>query len=140
MKIQTASAGLSLGRELEEQSAKFYEDLAARFPESKEAFLTYAKENRKNNANIERAYFGMISDALEGCYAFNMESDSYALKAELAKGASQAQALAAAREVEKVLIKFYNDAAEQSKCLMAELPRLFSLISRKKTERLAKLV
>lgn len=140
MKIQTASAGLSLGRELEEQSARFYEDLAARFPESKEAFLTYARENRKNNAQIEQAYFGMISDALEGCYAFNMDSDAYALKTELDSGASQAQALAAAREVEKVIIKFYNDAAEQSKGLMAELPRLFSLVSRKKTERLAKLV
>ena len=139
MKIQTTSAALSLGRELEETSAKFYEDLAAQYPQGKDAFLAYAKENRKNIAQVERAYFGMISDALEGCYAFNMESESYAIKTDLAKGAGYAQALAAARELEKVIIKFYNDAAEQSQSLMAEMPRLFSLISRKKNERLAKL-
>jgi hypothetical protein len=140
MQIQTTSAALSLGRELEETSAKFYDDLAAKYPEGKDTFLVYAKENRKNIAQVERAYYGMISDALEGCYAFNMESASYAIKTELAKGASYAQALAAARELEKVIIKFYNDAAVQCEGLMAELPRLFSLISRKKSERLAKLV
>jgi rubrerythrin len=140
MKIQTTSAALSLGRELEETSAKFYEDLAAKFPQGKDAFLVYAKENRKNVAQVERAYFGMISDALEGCYAFDMESDGYPIETDLAKGASYAQALAAAREVEKVIIKFYNDAAVQCEGLMAEMPRLFVLIGRKKSERLAKLV
>jgi rubrerythrin len=139
MKIQTASATISLARELEESSAKFYEALAERFPEGKDAFLTYARENRKNIVNTERAYYGVISDALEGNYAFNLDSDSYVIKTELAPGAGYGQALAAARELEKIIIKFYNNAVEQSKSLMADVPRAFGLISRKKQERLAKL-
>jgi len=41
--------------------------------------------------------------------------------------------------MEQQIIKFYNDAAEQSRPLMADVPRVFSLIARKRASRLLKL-
>ena len=32
--------------------------------------ISFAKENKKNIANIERVYYGVITDAIEGSYAF----------------------------------------------------------------------
>ena len=66
MKLQTASAVISLSKELETASAGFYEALAEKFAEGKESFLTYAKENRKYIVQTERSYYSVISDALEG--------------------------------------------------------------------------
>ena len=80
MEINTASAAISLAKKLEEDSAKFYEDLSQRYPKGKDAFLSFVTENRKNVVQIERAYYGVITDALEGCFAFNMNPDEYTLK------------------------------------------------------------
>ena len=73
MKLCTASETLSFIRELEEKAAGFYEDLARRFPENGEDFLSFAKENRKYNKQIQMAYQSVITEANEGCYAFNLE-------------------------------------------------------------------
>jgi len=56
MEINTASAAISLAKKLEEDSAKFYEDLSQRYPKGKDAFLSFVTENRKNVIQIERAY------------------------------------------------------------------------------------
>jgi len=135
MEINTASATISFARKLEEDSAKFYEDLSQRYPKSKDTFLSFVKENRKNVVQIERAYYGVISDALEGCFAFNLNPDEYTLNTERAKAASFSEALDQAVEIEERIIKFYSDAAEQSKSLMADVPRAFTLVAMKRESR-----
>lgn len=139
MEINTASATISFAKKLEEDSAKFYEDLSQRYAKDEDVLLSFAKENRKNIVQVERAYYGVITDAIEGCYAFNINPDDYAFKTELAEGASYSDALGKAVEMEEKIIKFYSDAAEQSKSLMADVPRAFMLIARKRGERQAKL-
>jgi len=139
MEINTASATISFAKKLEGDSSKFYEDLFQRYPKSKDTFLSFAKENRKNVVQIERAYYGVISDALEGCFAFNMDTDEYQLDTELSKGTSLSEALDKAVEIEEKMIKFYSDAAKQSKSLMADVPRAFTLIARKREGRASKL-
>ena len=42
MKLQTASSVISLAKELENKTAKFYEDLAERYAEGKDSFLAFA--------------------------------------------------------------------------------------------------
>ena len=42
-------------------------------------------------------------------------------------------------EVEEKIIKFYSDAAEQSKPLMADIPRVFTRIAEKRNARVTKL-
>ena len=137
--INTCSAAISLARELEKGSAEFYKDLAERTADNKDLFLSFAEENEKHLKQIERAYYGVITDALEGCFAFNINPEEYSFETELAEKASHAEALDKAIEIEEKIIKFYSDAAEQSKSLMADVPRAFKMVAKKKANRQSRL-
>lgn len=139
MKLQTTSAVISFAKQLEDESAKFYEELSQKYAEGKEGFLSFAKENRKNIVQTERTYFGVISDAIEGCFAFDVDPDKYTVEMVLDKNASYSDALGKAIEIEEKIGQFYSDAAEQSKSLMADIPRIFVRIAKKRGERIAKL-
>ena len=139
MNLHTASETISFARKLEEESAKFYQDLALRYAQDKDAFLSFAQENGKNVVQIERAYYGVITDAIEGCFAFDIEPDEYTFKTELAENASYSDAVGMAIEMEEKIIKFYSDAAEQSKSLMADVPRNFVIVAKKRNSRIPKL-
>ena len=135
MIINTCSGAMSFAKELENESAKFYQNLSERFTKDKDVFLSFAKENGEYITQIERAYYGVISDALEGCFAFNINPEEYVIKTELAEKASYAEALGRALEIEEKIIKFYSDAAEQSKSLMADVPRAFKIVAKKRSNR-----
>ena len=139
MELNTASEVISFARRLEEDGVKLYEDLSQRYVESRETWLSFAKENRKNVVQIERAYYGVITDAIEGCFAFKINPDEYTLKTELAENASYSDVLNEAINMEEKIIKFYSDAAEQSKSLLADVPRIFAIVAKKRGERRAKL-
>ena len=140
MILQTASEGISLAKKLETDSAQFYEALAQRYSQNAETFKAIAKENKKYISQIETAYYGVITDAIEGCYAFHLDPDNYDINVETSSVSSCKNALAQAVKVEETIIKFYSDAAEQSKSLMADVPRTFSLIAKKRGERLTRLI
>jgi len=139
MILNTASATVSFAKKLEDESATFYEDLARRYAKDEDSFLSFAKENKKNVTQIQRTYYGVITDAIEGCFAFNIDSEAYVIETTLAGNASYSDALDKAIKLEEKIGKFYLDAAEQSKPLMADLPRLFVLIAKKRDSRIAKL-
>jgi rubrerythrin len=135
MKLNTASELISFTKKLEEDSAEFYKVLSQKFVQDKDVFLSFAKENEKNIVQVERAYYGVITDAIEGCFAFNIDPAEYSLKTELAEKDSYSKALNNAIEIEKKIIKFYSDAAEQSKSYMADVPRAFKMIAKKRANR-----
>ena len=135
MELNTASSVISFARELEETSARFYEGLAGQYPTSEEVFTGYAKENRKFIKQFETAYYGVITDAIEGCYAFNIDPDKYQLNTELTAGVAVVEAAGKALEIEDSLVRFYTDAAAQSKSLMADVPLAFTLIAKKRSGR-----
>jgi rubrerythrin len=140
MELNTASETVSFARELETESAKFYENLAQKYAQGKEIFLSFAKENNKNIVQTERAYFGVISDALEGCFSFKgIDTDNYSIETTLSEGRSYADALNMAVALEEKIVKFYLDAAEVSKSLMADVPQAFERIAKKRNERILKL-
>jgi len=139
MNLRTASETLSFIRELEEKAAKFYEDLAGRFPENETDFLAFAKENRKYNKQIQMAYQSVITDAIEGCYAFDLESDNYTFETDLPDNASLAEAAAKALAIEGKILDCYTVGAEQSGSLLADVPRNFKIVLRKRNNRLEKL-
>jgi hypothetical protein len=139
MTLNTCSEGISYARELEEAGASFYERLAGLFPADGESFTAYAAGNKKNVSNVERAYFGVITDALEGCYAFNLEPEDYVIDVDLPDGLTRADALQKAIAMEETMVRFYTVAAEQSKGLMADVPRAFTLVARKRGERIDEL-
>jgi len=139
MTIQTASEGISFARELETKSADFYEQLAGKFPAQAETFRSYAAANKKHVTNIERAYYGVITDAIEGCYAFKLEPEQYPLDWELGEVPELSSVLAKALQNEETIVRFYKEAAEQSKGTMADVPRAFLLVARKHEERIEEL-
>ena len=139
MRIHTASEAISLARKLEEESAGFYESLSMKYAQDAETFLAFAKENRKYVVQVERAYREVITDAIEGGYAFNLESDEYELETALTDSGSFSDALQRAIEIERKLVGFYSGAAEQAETLMADVPRAFKMVARKRSSRLSKL-
>ena len=139
MGISTCSEAISLSRELENESAKFYQELSKKYEQDKDLFLTFSKENAKYVTQIERAYYGVITDMIEGCFAFNLNPEDYQVKAAPSKDASYSDALKEALAMEEKILKFYGIAAEQSKHLMADVPRNFTLVAKKRNERIPKL-
>jgi len=139
MVINTCSGAISFARELENESVRFYQNLAERFTKDKDLFLSFAKENEGYITQIERAYYGVITDAIEGCFAFNLNPEEYALKTNLEENESYSELLKKATEIEERIVKFYSDAAEQSKSLMADVPRAFKMVVKKRDGRISKL-
>lgn len=139
MKLHTTSETVSFVKELEEKSAKFYEDLAQRYSKHEDVLLSYAKENNKYFSQIQRAYYSVITDAIEGGYAFDLEVDDHTLDTELPEEASYSDALDKAVEIEEKMIRFYTVAAEQSMSLMADVPRNFKIVARKRQKRIQQL-
>jgi hypothetical protein len=133
--ISTCSEAISLSRNLEKGSAELYKILAERIAEKRDLFLSYAEENEKYIKLIERAYYGVISDALEGCFAFSLNPEEYSMETGLAGDATFAEAIQRALKIEEKIIEFYNVAAEQSKSLMADVPRAFMLVVKKRNKR-----
>jgi rubrerythrin len=139
MSINTCSGAISLSKEIENQAAKFYQELSQRFEKDKDLFIAFATENGKFVKQIERAYYGVITDAIEGCFAFNLNPEEYQLNTTLPAKMSYSEAVGAALNVEEKILNFYHVAAEQSKNLMADVPRSFTLVAKKRSERIPKL-
>ena len=133
--INTCSEAISLARKLEKDSAEFYKSLAERKADNRDLFLSFAEENEKYIKQIERAYYGVISDALEGGFAFSLDPEKYSLETELSGDATFAEAIQCAMKIEEKIVEFYNVAAEQSKSLMADIPRAFKLVVKKRNKR-----
>jgi len=139
MSISTCSGAISFSRELETESAGFYEELAKKFEKEADLFLGFAKENKKFITQVERAYYGVITDALEGCFAFDLGTEQFEIKALLSGPADYAGSLASALKIEEKIVEYYRVAAEQSKHLMADVPRSFTLVAKKRSERIARI-
>ena len=139
MRLNTTSEAISFLRELETKSAAFYDSMAKAHNAEEALFLGFAKENRKNITNIERTYFGVITDALEGCFAFDIDRSEYEIPDSTAKG-SYVEDLAATLEMEERITRFYVDAAAQSKSLMADVPRVMERVAKSRIDRQKRLV
>jgi hypothetical protein len=134
MRLNTMAAVMSFVSRLEGDSASFYEGCAERYPDLKDTFLSWSKENRKFEKNVKRTYFGVITDTIESNYAFEgLETDDYAFETTVPENAGKA--IEKAREMEARIRAFYVKAAELSEGLMADIPRLFKQIARKREDR-----
>jgi len=139
MQLNTSASVISFAKQLEADSAGFYEKMAERYPKAAEILLAFSKENSKYTTMIQRAYYGVITDAIEGCFAFSVETGKYAFEREPAKGLGYTDALNQAIDMEQKLMSFYTDAAEQSEAFMADVPRTFLIVAKKRKDRRDKL-
>ncbi len=136
MKVDTASQVISFAGELEEKAAHFYQDLAGRYQEHKEIFLSMVGESYKNKLNVQRVYQETISDALEAAFCFQgLDTDDYSIEIGLSPNESLAEILERALDIEEKAGKFYSDAAQKSKGLLADIPRVLERIAKKREDR-----
>ena len=135
MLLTTMAGVMEFVARLETESAAFYREAAARFPELEAEFSAWAKENVRAEKQIRQTYYGVITDTLESNYCFkDLDSDAYRL--DLAPPAGAAEAKAKAKAVEETIRNFYQTAAACSEGLMADVPRIFQKTAKKRTERL----
>jgi len=140
VEINTASEAISFSQKLEDDGAQFYQDLARGHTEGKEVFLSFSKENAKNVVQVRRAYYGVISDAIEACFSFaGIDTDDYSIDTRLPKDMSYSDALRAAIAMEEKTVSFYSEAGEVSKSLMADVPRAFGIVVKKRDKRISRL-
>ena len=136
----TASAIISFTRELEDSSSAFYEELAKRWAESKEIFVTFVKESGKNKTLVNRTYQETVSDALETAFAFEgLDLSDFAVSTTLAENVSYSEALVMAIELEEKVCRFYLDVAERSRSLLATIPMAFKRVAKTRGKRKLKL-
>ena len=134
----TCSAIISFAEKLEGNSSKFYEELTEKYKEGKEMLLAFIKESRKNKVLVTRTYQETISDALEACF-IQINLSDYPAETTLKEGTSYLDALKIAIELEEKANKFYSDAAEQSKSLLATIPSAFKKVAERRNNRKLKL-
>jgi hypothetical protein len=141
MELNTAAAVIRFATEVEEKSAKFYDDCAKRYRENAETFLSFVRENKKNVVFVKRAYYGVISDALEACFSFEgLKADEFLFKVEFDEKADLSDILDMSLGMEDKIQKFYQKAGELSEKLLADVPRALKKIAEKREERKNKLM
>jgi len=136
MRIHTSSEGVTLAKHLEMESAQFYEEVAKQHPEVADAFRAFASENRKNVRHIERTYYGVISDAIEGCFCLDLEPDDFKLDNTIQAFRTHEIAVGHATQIEQCILAFYTAAETQMATLMADLTRAFGQLANKRRKRL----
>jgi len=138
MVLLTASAVVNFLVKLEETSTSFYTNLARIFPEKKDVFESYAKENKKNAASVKRVYQEVISDALDGGFSFQMNETDYIFD-DSVEDLSFNSAIDKAIVIERNIESAYSNAAEMSRSLISDLPRLFNRMAQKRKKRIGQL-
>ena len=137
MKLNTMAAVMSFVSKVENDSASFYQDWAVEFAELEDVFSAWSKENRTFDKRVKQTYFGVITDAIESTFSFaKLDTSNYELDPSLPGGASLQDVWKKAEDIETIMEGFYLDAAQQSEGLMADLPRLFKKIAKKRADRL----
>ena len=136
MRLNTMAAVMTFVSKIENDSSRFYQDHAEKYPELRDAFLSCVKENKKFEKQVKQTYYGVITDTLESNFAFEgLDTDDYDLTLTLPESADSSQAKERAIETEETIKRFYLRAAELSDSLMADIPRLFKKIAKKREER-----
>jgi rubrerythrin len=135
----TASAIISFAEKLEDDSSKFYEQLAKKYERNEELLFSFADESRKNKVLLVRTYQETITDALEACFIGGIDMDDYVTKTSLPDEASYATALKIAIDLEDTASRFYSDSAGRSESMLATIPRALRKVAERRNKRKPKL-
>ncbi len=134
MKLNTASAAVRFAKQLEDETRDLYERVSERFPRWQSTLAPLIRENKRNAGSIDRAYIGVVSDALDTQFAFEgIDTDDYEVLTDLPDSPDQVVAVLASNE--ETIIAFYGAAADSSRDLLADIPRAFDRIASKRSRR-----
>ena len=134
MELNTASAAIRFAKKLEDESREVYERVAERYPDWQGTLAPFIRDNKRNVGGIDRAYIGVVSDALDTQFAFEgIDTDDYEIVTDLPDSLDQIVAVLAANE--ETILAFYRAAADSSRDLLADVPRVFERIGSKRSPR-----
>ena len=122
MDMNTAASVITYISRLERESAKLYDEWAEVHEKLREPFAGFARENKKNEQRVKRAYYGVVSDALETAFCFK-ELRSDIILPEVGKETTITEVLDLAVRLENGIKSFYEEAARLSKALLPDVPR-----------------
>ena len=134
MELSTASAAIRFAKQLEDESRQVYERVAERYPEWQGTLAPFIRDNKRNVGSIDRAYIGVVSDALDTQFAFEgVDTDDYEIVTDLPDSLDQIVAVLAANK--ETILAFYRAAADSSRDLLADVPRAFDRVATKRSRR-----
>lgn len=140
MGLKTASETIAFVKELERKSGRFYEDAAQVFGDLKEILLRFVKENDRHVREIERIYYSIITDAIEGCFAYDLQAENYGIDELIDQGTGDREKfLGTVLQLEETIKQFYLDAAGQAKALMVDVPRVMERIAKERERRITEI-
>lgn len=136
----TASAVINFAEKLEDDSSKFYEELADRYPQNKSSFLAFAKENQNNKILLVRTYRETITDAMEACFSFKgLKLHRSKIRKMPGKNTTYADALKIAFELETTATEFYSNVLKCSKSFLATISQSFGKVGQRRKKRITEL-
>lgn len=138
MELSTASSVISQVSKIEQESAAFYREFAKEYDELKELFLSFVEENKKNERAVKRAYYNVVSDALETNFSFKGLRTDLTMPI-FTNVSSIHDVLDTSIVMETGIEKFYRQAADLSKALMADVPRAMERVAKHRVARVEKL-
>jgi hypothetical protein len=138
MECSTAASVISYVSSLELQSAKLYEEWANLHQELRDPLESFAKTNRKNEQRVKRAYYSVVSDALETGFCFKDLKADIALPA-LTREAKASEILNLAITLEHEITDFYGKAANSSKAMLADVSRQMEKVAQDRRKRIEQL-
>jgi rubrerythrin len=138
MECITAASVITYVSKIELDTATLYEQWGKLHEKLRELFDAFAKANRKNETRVKRAYYSVVSDALETGFCFkDLKADI--VIPEFSKGASVSEVLNQAVTLEKEILDFYVKAANSSRALLADVPRQMDKVSQERIKRVEQL-
>ena len=138
MECTTAASVITYVSKIELDSAKLYEQWGKLHEKLRDPFESFAKANKKNEQRVKRAYYSVVSDALETGFCFkDLRADI--VIPEFSKGASVSEVLNLAAKLEEEIQDFYVKAANSSRALLTDVSRAMEQAARVRKARLEKL-
>ena len=113
MELKTFSAVLKFTLELEDHTAKFYQNASTdRYSQAKQIFLTFLENSKKRKKTLEKTARESVDHSLLEPISGLFE-EQYAGIPVLSEIMSYADVLIAAKQLEETTQKFYIDAGEK---------------------------
>ena len=139
MECTTAASVITYVSKIELDSATLYEQWGKLHESLRASFEAFTKANKKNEQRVKRAYYSVVSDALETGFCFkDLRADI--VVPEFSKGASVSEVLNLAVRVEKEIRDFYVKAANSSRALLTDVSRQMDKVSQERTKRVEQLL
>jgi hypothetical protein len=129
----TCSSIISFAQKLQEKSSEFYRELPKKYQKNQERFLAFSSESKKIEVLVTRTYQETISDALEACF-IQINLDDYQTETKLTEDLSYSDALKKAIDLEDEAVRFYTEAAERSKALLATITSAFRTAAKRRNK------